>query len=99
MMILRAKEITAGYTGVDILHNVSIRVKPGEIVSVIGPNGAGKSTLLKTIFGILKPRHGSVTLYFELPIFVPFRMAQLPSYLLVIGLFRKSPHTFEKECQ
>jgi len=61
MIILSAKDITAGYTEVDILHEVSINVKSGEIISIIGPNGAGKSTLLKTIFGILKPRHGKVT--------------------------------------
>ena len=62
MTILKTEGITAGYTKVDILHEVNIRVKPGEIVSVIGPNGAGKSTLLKTIFGILNPREGNVTL-------------------------------------
>jgi ABC-type branched-subunit amino acid transport system ATPase component len=61
MIMVTAKHITAGYTEVDILHNVGITVKSGEIVSIIGPNGAGKSTLLKTIFGILKPRHGKVT--------------------------------------
>jgi ABC-type branched-subunit amino acid transport system ATPase component len=52
MIILKAEDITVGYTEVDILHDVGIRVKSGEIVSIIGPNGAGKSTLLKTIFGI-----------------------------------------------
>ncbi len=62
MIILKTEDITVGYTEVDILHHVHIRVKAEEIVSVIGPNGAGKSTLLKTIFGILKPRHGNVTL-------------------------------------
>lgn len=62
MTILEAEGVTAGYTKVDILHKVNIRVKSGEIVSIIGPNGAGKSTLLKTIFGILKPREGNVTL-------------------------------------
>ena len=62
MIILKTEDITSGYTEVDILHDVGIKVKSGEIVSVIGPNGAGKSTLLKTIFGILKPRQGSVTL-------------------------------------
>jgi len=62
MTILKTEGITAGYTKVDILHEVNIRVKSGEIISVIGPNGAGKSTLLKTIFGILNPREGNVTL-------------------------------------
>jgi len=62
MIFLKAEDITVGYTEIDILHNVTVTVRSGEIVSVIGPNGAGKSTLLKTVFGILKPRHGNVTL-------------------------------------
>lgn len=62
MIVIEARDITVGYTEVDILRDVSIQVKSGEIVSIIGPNGAGKSTLLKTIFGILKPRQGKVTL-------------------------------------
>ena len=62
MILLKAEDITVGYTEIDILHNVTVTVKSGEIVSVIGPNGAGKSTLLKTVFGILKPRNGNVTL-------------------------------------
>lgn len=62
MIILKVEDITAGYTEVEILHNVHIQVKSGDIVSVIGPNGAGKSTLLKTIFGVLKPKRGKITL-------------------------------------
>jgi ABC-type branched-subunit amino acid transport system ATPase component len=63
MIILEAKNITAGYTTeVNILSEVDIRLKSGQIVSVIGPNGAGKSTLLKTIFGILKPTNGKINL-------------------------------------
>ena len=63
MTILEAVDITAGYSKLDILKQVAIRVREGEIVSIIGPNGAGKSTLLKTIFGLLKPRQGRVTLH------------------------------------
>lgn len=63
MNILEAENITAGYTReVNILSDVNLRVKSGQIVSVIGPNGAGKSTLLKTIFGILKPTNGKISL-------------------------------------
>jgi ABC-type branched-subunit amino acid transport system ATPase component len=61
-IILRVECITAGYSEIDILHDVSIRVKEGEIISIIGPNGAGKSTLLKAIFGCLKPRSGKIIL-------------------------------------
>ncbi|MEK7715980.1 MAG: ABC transporter ATP-binding protein [candidate division NC10 bacterium] len=52
--------MTAGYGRLDILHDVSVHVSPGEIVSVIGPNGAGKSTAFKTIVGFLRPRTGRV---------------------------------------
>ena len=63
MIILEAENITAGYTReVNILYEIGIRLKSGQIVSVIGPNGAGKSTLLKTIFGILKPTNGNIRL-------------------------------------
>jgi ABC-type branched-subunit amino acid transport system ATPase component len=46
----------------EILHDVSIEVQPGEIVTLIGPNGAGKSTLMKTVFGLLRPRQGTIQL-------------------------------------
>jgi neutral amino acid transport system ATP-binding protein len=63
MIILQAENITAGYTReVNILYEVGIRLKSGQIVTIIGPNGAGKSTLLKTIFGILKPSNGKISL-------------------------------------
>jgi len=58
--ILNVSQATAGYGEMDILHEVSIYLNKGEIVSLIGPNGAGKSTLMKTIFGLVKPRLGSV---------------------------------------
>ena len=61
MSLLTAANIVAGYGPVDILHGVSLRVAPGEFVTVIGPNGSGKSTLLKAIFGLVPPRSGTLT--------------------------------------
>ena len=59
--MLETEGLVAGYVPeVDILNGVSIKVIEGEIVTVIGPNGAGKSTLIKTIFGLLRPRSGTV---------------------------------------
>ena len=58
--LLDVERITAGYGTMDILHDVSLRVDAGEIVSIIGPNGAGKSTAFKTIVGFLRPRTGAV---------------------------------------
>ena len=60
-VVLETEGIVAGYVPeVDILNDVSVKVREGEIVTVIGPNGAGKSTLIKTIFGLLRPREGRV---------------------------------------
>ncbi len=59
--VLATEGIVAGYVPeVNILDDVSINVKEGEIVTIIGPNGAGKSTLIKTIFGLIRPRAGRV---------------------------------------
>jgi len=58
--LLRAEGMTAGYGKMAILHDVTLEVHPGEMVSVIGPNGAGKSTAFKTIVGFLRPTSGRV---------------------------------------
>jgi neutral amino acid transport system ATP-binding protein len=61
--LLVAEELVAGYVPeVDILNGASMTVAEGTITTVVGPNGAGKSTLIKTIFGLLRPRSGRVTL-------------------------------------
>ncbi len=58
--MLKVSEIEVRYSGVPIIHNVSLEVNKGELVSVVGSNGAGKSTLLKTIAGALHPTRGSI---------------------------------------
>jgi branched-chain amino acid transport system ATP-binding protein len=60
--VLAADGVTGGYGEVPIVRDVSIRVGPGEIVTIIGPNGAGKSTLLKILFGFLPAWEGRVSL-------------------------------------
>jgi branched-chain amino acid transport system ATP-binding protein len=60
MSLLDVEHISSGYGEMGILHDVSIRVEPGEAVTLIGPNGAGKSTLLRTIFGLLTPTQGQI---------------------------------------
>ena len=58
MALLDVRHVTSGYGEMTILRDISMRVEPGEVVTLIGPNGAGKSTLLKTIFGLLPPTEG-----------------------------------------
>lgn len=59
---LLIEDVVSGYGEVEVLHGVSVRVEPGEIVSIIGPNGAGKSTLMKAAFGLLPIKRGRVVL-------------------------------------
>ena len=58
--MLKVSEIEVRYSGVPVIHNVSLEVVEGELVSVVGANGAGKSTLLKAIAGALHPSQGSI---------------------------------------
>jgi branched-chain amino acid transport system ATP-binding protein/neutral amino acid transport system ATP-binding protein len=61
--VLTAQGLVAGYGAAErILKGASIRVEPGEIVTIIGPNGAGKSTLLKTIAGLVRASNGHIAL-------------------------------------
>ena len=54
--------VVAGYKDFMILNNLSFKVRKGSITLLLGPNGAGKSTVLKTLFGLLRPRHGRILL-------------------------------------
>ena len=59
--LLSVESVHAGYIkDVDILQGISIKVYPGELVTIIGPNGAGKSTLAKAIFGLITPHTGTI---------------------------------------
>jgi branched-chain amino acid transport system ATP-binding protein len=55
-------DVVAGYGEFMILNSLSFSARRGKITLLLGPNGAGKSTVLKTLFGLLKVRHGRVLL-------------------------------------
>jgi len=60
--MLEVQGLCSGYGRLPVLQDVSLSVKPGEIVLLLGPNGVGKTTLMKTIAGFIKPSKGVVRL-------------------------------------
>ncbi|MBL7499270.1 ABC transporter ATP-binding protein [Frankia sp. CNm7] len=62
-LALEARGLSAGYGRVQVLRDVNLTVRPGEVVALLGPNGAGKTTLLRTLAGYLRPAGGEVLLF------------------------------------
>ena len=58
--LLKVSNIDTFYGSLQVLWDISIEIKPGEIVAIIGANGSGKSTLLNTISGVIHPAKGSI---------------------------------------
>ena len=58
--MLELKNLAVNYGSITALHDVSLNVAKGDIVTLIGANGAGKSTTLRTVSGLLKAKHGSI---------------------------------------
>src|SRR5437660_635313 len=50
------------FVGLEVLHDVSLEIPPGEVTALLGPNGAGKSTLVPAVGGVLRPSAGQVLL-------------------------------------
>jgi len=58
--LLAVEQLVVRYNAIPALHDLSLEVLPGEIVTLIGANGAGKTTTLRTISGLLKPTAGRI---------------------------------------
>jgi branched-chain amino acid transport system ATP-binding protein len=58
--LLKVSNIDTFYGSLQVLWEISIEIKTGEIVAIIGANGSGKSTLLNTISGVIHPAKGSI---------------------------------------
>ncbi len=78
--VLEAKGLHVGYGGKPVLMDVSIALKPGEVLCLIGHNGAGKSTLMRTLFGLIKPSSGRMEVDGQV------LAAHLPSELADLGI-------------
>jgi branched-chain amino acid transport system ATP-binding protein len=74
--VLEIQKLNFSYADLQVLWDIDLEVRRGEIVSVVGPNGAGKSTLLRNISRLVQPSSGSIR-------FEGVELAGLPSHRVV----------------
>ncbi|GAB3125293.1 sugar ABC transporter ATP-binding protein [Glaciibacter psychrotolerans] len=58
--LLRTDAVSKSYVGIEVLHEVSLDIKRGEVLGLVGENGAGKSTILSLITGMTAPSSGTI---------------------------------------
>ncbi|MCW8983563.1 MAG: ABC transporter ATP-binding protein [Gammaproteobacteria bacterium] len=59
--LLRVDGLSTSYGPVEVMHNVSLEIREGELVAIVGANGAGKTTLLRTISGLHRCHSGKIS--------------------------------------
>jgi len=84
--MLTLSNVSAGYGGVDVIHNISLEVKGS--LSIVGPNGCGKTTLLKTIANIL-PTKGIIEISGK-----PFKSMKRREISLNIAMLSQQPNIY-----
>lgn len=63
--LLEVESLNKFYGDTQVLHDISLQIKPGEIIGLVGPNGAGKTTLMETLYGGQPFEAGLVRLFGE----------------------------------
>lgn len=58
--LLEVDRVHAGYGGHPVLHDISLAIPEGQLVTIIGPNGHGKTTFLRMISGLVQPSKGDI---------------------------------------
>jgi len=74
--LLNLENICAYYDDIQVLRNISLRIKERQVISIIGSNGAGKTTTLNIISGVHQPSSGTIE-------FLGRRIENLPSHQIV----------------
>ena len=92
MSLVEARSVELRNGGTVALHDVNIRIDPGEIITIIGPNGSGKSTLVRALVGALQPSSGTIIHKPDLRIgYVPQKLFLDPTFPLTVGRFLALP--------
>lgn len=88
--IVQTRNLTKTYDGQDVVSNVSLNIKKGEIYGFLGSNGAGKSTIMKMLMNLIKPSNGEIEMFGE-----PIKEHSF-TYLKRIGSMIEYPIFYEK---
>lgn len=75
-MMLKVKQLCAGYGGTLVVNNLSFQAERGKIVALLGSNGAGKTTALRSVVGKIKPVSGEI-------IYKEKSITHVPAYKMV----------------
>ncbi|MFM7963802.1 MAG: ATP-binding cassette domain-containing protein, partial [Actinomycetota bacterium] len=89
---LVVRGVSHRFTDHDVIHDVSLTVKSGEIVAIVGPSGCGKTTLLRACAGLVSPSNGTIErtetkvgFVFQEPALLAWRRVEANARLLVDG--------------
>ncbi|MFT5873128.1 MAG: ABC-2 type transport system ATP-binding protein [Clostridium sp.] len=63
--VLKTNKLTKKYKNTNVLNNISMTIKKGQVYGLIGLNGAGKSTLIRIITGLTEGNSGTIELFHE----------------------------------
>ena len=75
-VILELRNVDKSFGPIDVLHEISLKVREGEVLCLLGDNGAGKSTLIKALAGVHTPTRGEILMDGESTSFSSPREAQ-----------------------
>ena len=92
MRLMSAEGVAVRLGGHEVLHDVSLHIDRGEIVTIVGPNGSGKSTLLRVLIGAQRPTRGRIIRAPGLRIgYVPQRLHIDPTLPMSVARFLNLP--------
>ncbi len=79
-MLIKIENLSAGYEGKEVLHDVNLTVYSDDYLGIIGPNGGGKTTLMRLILGLMKPTKGDIRFFKDGKEVEEITMGYLPQY-------------------